>query len=467
MKSSNSIIQRNGLGQTWKRSYRLFTAGLTVLTVVALCATSCRFHEDPYLDFSDIPGAQSLKFKVITQHETDLTNGLPDNCYLPDGTPVNEWSGQDEYPEEHASNGPRKTSSVTGTAIVQQLLKWGNQNKAIEIVGTYPSIDTNWDTITLSGKVILPKGHKPKRMILVSHYTIGSNAEAPSNCFSLEGILVKLGYGLVIPDYQGYGITAKDVHPYLVMDVTAHQVVDMYLAVRPWLKAVDMEPEKSDIYLMGYSQGGATTMAVEQLIEFEQEALDTTRRIDIHRVFAGGGPYDVKATYESFVNTDTASYPVAVPLVLQGMIKGNHLNMEMSDMMQPWLCDKMDDWINSKRFVTGQINKFIGTKVTHKLLTQEAMDQKSDKVAELYKAMTANSIVAQDWMPTSSVYIMHSMDDETVPFANAANAKYKWRNANITYNFGHYGGHVMTCIRFIGSVQELLKKEEEERKQYE
>ena len=308
---------------------------------------------------------------------------------------------------------------------MQELLKWGNQNKIIEIVGTYPSIDIEGNPITLSGKVMLPKNGIPKRMILVSHYTVCSNAEAPSNCFSLEGVLVNSGYGLIIPDYIGYGVTAQEVHPYLVMDVTAHNVVDMYLAVRPWLEAV------------------------------------------VHRVFAGGGPYDVKATYERFVTTDTAGYPVAVPLVLQGMIKGNKLNMELSDMMKPFLCEHMDEWINSKRFTSAQINQLIGTKVTHELLTDEAMEQKSEKVAELYKAMTLNSITAYDWDPQASVYMMHSIDDETVPYTNATHARSHWKDANITYNFGHYGGHVMTCLRFIYTVQELLAKEEEERKKYE
>ena len=251
------------------------------------------------------------------------------------------------------------------------------------------------------------------------------------------------------------------------METTAHQVFDMYLAVREWLKAVDRAPEYDDIYLMGYSQGGAVTMAVEQLIEYEQDYDNPDRFIKIHRVFAGGGPYDVKATYERFVNTDTASYPVAVPLVLQGMIVGNNLNMQLSDMMKPWLCEKIDEWVNSKRYTTAQINALIGTKVTHKLLTEEAMDQTSDKVAELYKAMNANSIISYYWQPYASVYMMHSMDDETVPYTNATNAKVKWQDANIEYNFGHYGGHVKTCLRFIGAVQDLLAKEEEERRQYE
>ncbi len=438
-----------------------------IVLLAAIVLSSCQFRKDEIVDFTDIAGAKDLKFQVISQHETDLEEGLPYNCFLPDGTPVCEYTGENNQPADGKNYMPQ-TSSVTATAIIQELLKYGKQNKVIEIVGTYPSYDGDLKPVTLSGKVMLPKGRKPKRLILVSHYTVGSNAEAPSNCFSLEGVLVKLGYGLIIPDYRGYGITANDVHPYLVMMETAVNVTDMYFAVRDWLKAADMEPEQPEIDLMGYSQGGANTMAVEYLCEMAYSDPDYPEYyIPIHRVFAGGGPYDVKATFERFVTTDTAGYPVAVPLVLQGMIKGNNLNIQMSDLMQDWMCEQMDEWVNSKKYTTAQINGFIGTKVTHEILTEEAMQQTSNKVAELYKAMTENSVVSYNWEPQASVYIMHSMDDETVPYTNATNAKARWSNANITYNFGHYGSHVKTCLRFIFTVQTLLKEEEEERKQYE
>lgn len=424
------------------------------------------------VDFTELESAKDLKFRVIGQHETDLSQGLPTNCYLPDGTPVNDYNEANEANDGNDGNETnearaiRRTTGTTPSAILQELLKWGNQHKIIEVVGTYPSYDAEGNEVTLSGKVMLPKNGPLKRMILVSHYTTCSNAEAPSNCFSLEGLLVQSGYGLVIPDYMGYGVTAKEIHPYLVMDQTARNVLDMYLAVRPWLDAIGRIPDDPKIDLMGYSQGGATTMAVQHLIETEYWDESDVEHVSLHRVFAGGGPYDVKATYERFVNTDIAGYPVAVPLVLQGMIKGNKLNMELSDMMKPILCDHIDEWINSKRFTSAQINKLIGTKVTHELLTDEAMAQKSEKVAELYKAMTINSIVSQAWEPQAAVYIMHSMDDETVPYTNATRAKSKWQNANITYNFGHYGSHVLTCLRFISAVQQLLAQEEAERKQY-
>ena len=441
-----------------------------LIVLAAILLSSCKFRMQEDVDFLDLEAGKNMRFRVISHNERDLSSGLPYDCYTPDGNPVNDYRDEPDVPDfadEETEKGIRRTSSTTGANVLQELLRYNNQNTVVEIVGTYPSINTNWDSIRLSGKVMLPKGKKPKRMILVSHYTTSANFEAPSNAFSLEGTLVNLGYGLIIPDYLGYGITADQLHPYLVMDLTARNVLDMYLAVRPWLKAVGMEPEYDDINLMGYSQGGATTMAVEYLIENEYWRPEDPDYIKIHRVFAGGGPYDVKATYERFVTTDTAGYPVAVPLVLQGMIMGNNLNVKMTDLMQTWLYSHMDDWINSKRFTSAQINSLINTKVTHKLLTEEAMNQKSANVAELYKAMTENSITTYSWVPEAPVYMMHSMDDEVVPYTNATNAKSKWKGANITYNFGHYGTHTKTCLRFIMTVQNLLVQEEEERKLYE
>lgn len=449
---------------------------LTYLLFLALplMLIGCTFRDDEYVDFADLEAAQGLRFKVLSQRETDLSQGFPKDCFMPDGTPIGEYSGSAdtttmvlEEDDDSSTLRPKKTSSITVATLTQQLLKRGNQDRVIEIVGTYPSMDNNLRPVTLSGKVMLPKKGKPKRLILVSHYTVGSDIEAPSNCFSLEGVLVKLGYGLIIPDYMGYGITADKVHPYLVMDQTARNVLDMYLCVREWLKVVDRAPEKDDIYLMGYSQGGATTMAVEHLIETEYCFPDDDNYVKIHRVFAGGGPYDVKATYERFVTTDSAAYPVAVPLVLQGMIVGNELDINMNDIVQDWLYHNIDRWINSKRYSTGVINQLIGTTITHKILTKEGMNQASAKVAELYKAMTINSITSYNWSPEASVYIMHSIDDEVVPYTNATNAKSKWEDANIIYNFGHYGPHIATCLRFIYSVQTLLQEEENEMKKYE
>ncbi len=431
---------------------------LIIGIISAVVLASCSWGDLYVVDFDNPPSGDSTMFRVTNRRYTDLSNGIPTDCYLPDGSLVNEW--QDNQTDDTPQR--RRTSGTSGAGMLQAWLDKMNGNKVVEISGIYKSLDTEGNPITLSGKVIVPADGKFDRYMLISHYTIGSNKEAPSNCFPLEGLLCSMGYALICPDYIGYGITVDKVHPYLVMNLTAMNVVDMYVAVKKYFDAVKLKPKYDDIYLMGYSQGGATTMAVEYMIEDIYNEYILEEPIKIRRVFAGGGPYDVKATYERFVTTNVADYPVAVPLVLQGMIAGNHLDLEMSTIMQPWLCDHLDEWVNSKKYVTKEINNLIGTKVTSNMLTETGMDVQSKEVSELFKAMVENSIISYAWIPQAPVYIMHSMDDETVTYTNATNAKQRWATANITYNFGHYGGHVMTCLRFILTVKTLLEIEQAE-----
>lgn len=418
---------------------------------------SCQFKETEWVDLSMT--SDSTMFCPTSITYTNLGDGIPANCYLPDGTPAAECNDA-----RKRANGERKTSSTNLTWLVQNIFQYNLQRNLVQIAGTYQSVDENGNPITLSGKIVMPADGKIKRFILTSHYTIGSNQEAPSNAFSLEAVLANLGYAMILPDYLGYGITADHVHPYLCMEVTTTNVVDMFFAARKYLKTQDIRPELSDIMLMGYSQGGATTMAVERLIEmnYQSEVLRRTSPdsyIGIHRVFAGGGPYDVQATYENFVNNDYIGYPVAVPLVVQGMIAGNHLKITMDEMMQPRMAEHLDEWVNSKKYTTAQVNEFIASNITSDILNEIGMDPSSRQVSDLYQAMTSNSIAAYNWTPKAPVYMMHSMDDDVVSYLNATSAKSRWANADITYNFGHYGKHTMCCLRFIFTVRTLLEEE--------
>lgn len=423
---------------------------LTVILFSALLV-SCQMGDNYFVNFEDVESAPGM-FRVIRQQNTDMEElvakgGIKD---------MNGDALGGQKANMPAENGPKRASSTQMKQIIQNLIDFSNAKKVIELSGVYESIDVDGNPITLSGKVLLPADGKIKRCILVSHFTIGSNIEAPSNSFPLEGVLVKLGYALIVPDYIGYGVTVDKVHPYLVMELTARNVLDMYKAVIPFLEKAGCVPQHDDIYLMGYSQGGATTMAVQHLIEHHDED------VKIRRVFAGGGPYDVKATYDRFVETNVASYPCAVPIMMQGMVVGNKLNLDMSELMAPHIYENLDEWVNSKRYTAKQLNELMGSRVTSDLLTAKGMDRTSKEVSELYKAMTNNSILSYSWTPEAPVYIMHSIDDESVPYDNAARAKTKWKGANIQYNMGYYGSHQVTCLRFIFAVQNLLINEEKE-----
>ena len=419
---------------------------------LSLLFSGCYNDNVRLVDFSNIDAGEGT-FHVLSQQTTDMENI--------------QWSAAQQelftqasaLPQNTADSrpAPMRASSTNMNAVVQQLADWGNGKKAIELAGTYSSVDTEGNPITLSGKVILPADGKFKRYILVSHYTIAANEEAPSQTFSLEGILVNLGYALIIPDYLGYGVTAHMVHPYLVLETTATNVLDMYFQVLPFMQKAGLAPEHDDIYLMGYSQGGAVTMGVQHMIETRY-----ADRIKIRRVFAGGGPYDVKATYDNFIETNYASYPCAVPLMTQGVVKGNHLELDLAKILQPRIYENLDEWINSKKYTTGQLNELIDTHVTDELMTPIGMDRTSYEISELYKALTLNSILSYSWTPKAPVFIFHSIDDDIVPYVNATLAKSKWQYGNIQYNFGHYGNHIAGMLRFLMNVRTLLIDEEKE-----
>ena len=428
---------------------------IIIVQLSLLLLTGCYKGEVRYVDFSDLNMAENTTFRVTAQKTTNLQDLSNDPEWL---DLVGVVGNTATSPQANVSgiNSPQRATSTSVASVMQELFDFSKTAVAVEVSGVYKSVDINNDPILLSGKVILPAKGPIKRYILVSHYTIASNREAPSNIFSLEGLLVKLGYALIIPDYIGYGVTADKVHPYLVMELTARNVLDMYDAVVPFLEKAGCAPEHDDIYLMGYSQGGATTMAV--LHEIEHNEIP----IKIRRVFAGGGPYDIKYTYDQFVETNWASYPCAVPIMMQGMVVGNKLDLDMSTMMASNIYENLDEWVNSKLYTSNQINALIGTNVTSNLLTPIGMDRTSKEVSELYKAMTENSILTYSWTPKAPVFIFHSMDDDVVPFENAMRAKSKWKNANIQYSFGHYGTHQLGCVRFIYTVQTLLQNDEKE-----
>ncbi len=448
------------------KTIRLWNLSLFALL---LTAVSC-IREDKNLYSVNLDDLQNVKvhsFKVTRAGVVDLENGFPSNCYIPgyesQDSNVHE-AGHTKATRSGVSAGldvtdiiNRGTTSIDGVSLTSKLLDFRSRKKVVEIIGTYQSVDEFGKPVTLSGKILLPANGKFKRFLLLSHYTIGSNIEAPSNSFPLEGVICPLGYCMVIPDYLGFGVTSDRIHPYLVKDVTARNVADMLLAARNYLEAAGYTPQYEDCILMGYSQGGAATMSVQYLIEHDSHY----GSIKTHQLFAGGGPYDVRATFEEYINQDYADYPAATLMVLQGMAKCTNLDIPMDKLMRSKYLNKIDEWINSKNYLIPDVNKQMGTKQTSKILTPEAFNMQGDDIASFYSALTDNSIASYNWSPSCPCYVMHSMDDNIVSFVNAVIAKSRWQGSNMEFNFGHYGTHTETMLNFLQVVKNRLESDKD------
>lgn len=410
------------------RLYSLFTALLMLFFTGCTLSTSewVQFQED----FSDLdPKTSFIPFRT----ESNVLN--------------EQMAASLDLSEENSS----KTTSTNGANLLRALLS-GYYGKSIRsYCGTYHSVDHQGNPIVLSGRIMIPADGKVSRIMLVSHFTIGADREAPSEELPLEAIYAAHGVAVVETDYIGYGVSADKIHPYLCAEVTAKNVIHMYYAALPFLKKLGCSPAFDDIFLLGFSQGGAVTMSVAQEIYMNYPD------IKVRLVMCGGGPYDICETYNTLIGNDATDYPCAIPMIVQGLGYGNNLNLDYSKFFLPMMAEHLDEWINSKKYSMAEITQLIGSKRISSIMTEDAMNKTADIMTDLYRAMLDNSVI-YGCVPDYPIYMYHSFDDNVVPFVNADNMSARLADANVIYNFGHFGTHQISTLRFFLCCVDLLKE---------
>ena len=104
---------------------------------------------------------------------------------------------------------------------------------------------------------------------------------------------------MVIPDYEGYGLTKDSPHPYCNRDVTARQVIDGAKFAIGWMERNRNTKMKKGwkSVAVGYSQGGAVAAGVARYyLENNMTGLN------LQGAVCGDGPYDPLATLKQYIN---------------------------------------------------------------------------------------------------------------------------------------------------------------------
>lgn len=177
-------------------------------------------------------------------------------------------AGVDLHPDTAGSGQvPGALSAATSLPTVDRRLK-SSSALAARIEYTSTSGITNALT-EVSATVFVPKGKPPEGgwpVIAYGHGTAGSRPEcAPSLSPTLLGssvpvtALVRAGYVVTLPDYQGLGMN-KTYHPFLDSTTAGYNVIDAVRATR------HLVPETGDRWMaIGVSQGGQATWAANEL----------------------------------------------------------------------------------------------------------------------------------------------------------------------------------------------------------
>lgn len=355
---------------------------------------------------------------------------------------------------------------------------------------TYPSINAKGEPVTLTALAAMPKNNNVtiNNVILGCHITITDNASTPSEYIKTGSIKSdvamltmhaqektpsKLAYTclVILPDYQGYGISRNEAHPYLAQEITARQSVDALRYGIELYKTSKKERAKIrdnwKTICVGYSQGGSVAMACQKFME--TNFLDT----DLHLggSVCGDGPYDPFATLRTYITEDKVYMPVALPLIIKGMLDYNPYMRRhaMSDYFnERFLNTGIVEWIEKKEIATDEIQKKLKSIYTFEkdnkgeyikvseIFNPDAFDfmskkmkgeptEKNPKFDDLYTAISVNDLT-EGWKPKYPIYLFHSRVDEVVPIGNAESAYQKMRtdaNPNIIkYTYLSKGSHV-------------------------
>ncbi len=326
-----------------------------------------------------------------------------------------------------------------------------------EHVLLYSSVDQHGDSLTLSGKVCIPSDKPAKGIMLIPHYTISSNDEAPSNKLTTDAKYFQDDYVLLLPDFIGYGVTQDRVHPYLHGELTARNCVDMYMSALPMLDSMALNIPLDSIYLFGFSQGGASALWTLKLIE--EEYAD---KIHVIKCFAGGGPYDVAATYDHALATNYVFLPLVIPMLVLGTDAAYDLNLNRSDFFTPKMEKAYKKYIEDKKHgITSIYFSLPNHKVSH-WLTKQAMDKSCPQTQKLYEGLVRSSLVydtkCPSWTPQAPIYVFHSTKDNVVTIQCAEHLRRCYPDLpNITYDFGDYGSHMKASYIFYRRVRDMLE----------
>ena len=126
----------------------------------------------------------------------------------------------------------------------------------------------------LSELIVWPYCTTPSQLVIGCHSTITSDSQRPTNFSNMSSLsevnmLALFATALsqnalvIVPDYEGYGITADIPHPYCNRDLTALQVVTGVKAGLSWFEENQMKMADGwQGVSIGYSQGGAVSAGV-------------------------------------------------------------------------------------------------------------------------------------------------------------------------------------------------------------
>ncbi|MEO8960724.1 MAG: lipase family protein [Ginsengibacter sp.] len=266
--------------------------------------------------------------------------------------------------------------------------------------------------IQVSGLLAIPKNVLSiPSLVSAQHGTIFRFSDAPSNfpnSFSGFELFASAGYVTVIPDYIGYGVSQNIPHPYYDKQYSALSVVNMIEAAKYYLQK-QKAAITNRLFLVGYSEGGYTTMAAQKEIETNPSHLLT-----VTGAAEGAGGYDLTTFLSAIADTATYSAPSFLALIIKSYNNTYNWNRPFSDFFQQPYASQIPDLLDGSK-TRSDIDAALpnSTAALFNPIFYASLKNPTKETA-LKTKVGENSFLT--WVPKSPTRLYHGTADEAVPF---------------------------------------------------
>ncbi len=520
---------------------RIFTAAMGLLVMFAVSAQNVEtadLHQPVNVNDAVVTGGvlrtQVLRDSLMMNSETGRMEKAPVVVDYLD-VPVDELGSKPEEAIEAAKVARR---SAMRRASASGSLDFGDYYSGVAYylyTFNYPSIDKHGNRIILSSLMAFPyftesnwnDGYRFNNIVIGCHCTITSNKECPSlypedgffkSDVNMMQYYASWGKGsrkakddpayynvLIMPDYEGYGVTKDRPHPYLYQELTARQVIDgvrygiaLFKQGRFSGKNESVSPQWAQspnafrygkYFSVGASQGGSVAMAVQRFIEQN----NLTEEFPFKGSVCADGPYDPVATLRYYMREATVSgheageltMPVAIALIIKGMLDTNPLMMKYkpTDFFSQLFLDTgiltiiADKQYPSLEMTTDDVKEHLenlsknekykdmltsdGRAKLEYVLTTRGWDYMTklaeykelpdyEEMNDLISALESNNLT-KGWIPQNPVCLFHSLHDTVVPYDNCVSARDAFNNKVTFYldDRSTDSDHIDACTDFM------------------
>ncbi len=312
--------------------------------------------------------------------------------------------------------------------FLDQIIKDALSNQVELRKITYRSQDASGQSAILSGLVIAPSAPPDPAGAMLLGFQHGTQLErryAPSNFnpgqpldfidVLIAALFAMTGYTVAMADYPGLGVDPGD-HPYINAKPLGVSVADLLAAVQSeQYRRTGIDNRR--LGLVGYSEGGYTTMAAARELQLNP---NYSRTFQIAAAAPLAGSYDLSGTMRRLMLSDQ---PYENGYYLPLTIRGYHA--VYGDQYGNGIFTKERALKPKYRFVydlvdgnhpAEEVKKYLPP-VPREILSEAMINSLLDSESPVCRALQANDLY--NWAPDMPMYLYHHPNDDQVPFANS------------------------------------------------